>query len=94
MAKTGAARAPFPDGGDEWTGHLALTVRHLAGDLAERSRNHTHVRTLDRGGRGERAGVGLGLGDASALLHVGIQRKGDRRENAEPRKALRAGDDL
>src|SRR5256714_13645264 len=44
-----------------------------------------HVGAIDRDSRGERAGVGLGLGDTGALLHVGVQRDGDRRENADDR---------
>jgi len=73
------------DGRHERTGHLALTVRDLAGELVERSRNRTHVRPVDRRSRGKRAGVGLGLGDTSTLLHVGVQRDGDRGENADDR---------
>src|SRR5439155_334484 len=68
---------------------LALAVGHLGRQGREAcgaaGGHHAHVRTVDRGGRGERAGVGLGLGDASALLHVGVQRNGDRGENADDR---------
>jgi hypothetical protein len=39
------------------------------------------VGAVDRDGRGERTSVGLGLGDTSALLHVGVQRHGDRGQN-------------
>jgi len=67
---------------------FALIVRHLAGERGETlrgGRHDAHVRPVDRAGRGERARVGLGLGDAGALLHVGVQRHRDRGEDADDR---------
>src|SRR6267143_2284200 len=75
--------------GHERTSNLALTVGHRGRQGGEAAgaarRHHTHMGTIDRGSRGERAGVGLGLGDTGALLHVRVQRDGDGSENADDR---------
>src|SRR5882762_1536767 len=75
--------------GHERTSNLALTVGHRGRQGSEAAgaarRHHTHMGTIDRGSRGERAGVGLGLGDTGALLHVRVQRDGDGSENADDR---------
>ena len=66
-------------------GDLVQAVGHLAGERREGGGHATHVGAVDRDGRGERAGVGLGLGDTGALLHVGVQRHGDGGEDADDR---------
>src|SRR5262249_48034211 len=64
---------------------LVLAVGYLRGQLSQGGRDNAHVSTVNRDGRGERTSVGLSLGDTSALLHVGVQRYGDRGENADDR---------
>ena len=40
---------------------------------------------VERGRRRERAGIGLGLGDAGPRLDVGVERDGDGRQDANDR---------
>src|SRR5438094_950768 len=83
------ARWRLRNGRHERTGDLTLAVGHRGRQGREAAGaaggEGTHVGPVDRDGRGERAGVGLGLGDASALLHVRVQRDGDGGQNADDR---------
>src|SRR5207302_3694568 len=71
--------------GHERTGRLVLTVGRDHREGGETRGHVTHVSAVDRDGRREGPGVGLGLGNPRARLHVGVERDGDGRQDADDR---------
>src|SRR6185503_7829188 len=59
--------------------------RRAVGRGDTRVRQGAAVRRVDADGRGDGPGVGLGLGDARPRLHVGVERHGDRGQDADDR---------
>src|SRR5206468_1795012 len=80
------------DAGHERTGHLPLVVRGSYREVGQAGGHVAHVGAVDRDGRHERAGTGLGIGNPRTRLHVGVERDGDGRQHAgsEARAARQA----
>src|ERR1700687_996986 len=64
---------------------LPLGIRDHGGEGGQRAGERAHVSGVDADGRREDPGIGLSLGQARTSLDVGIQRNGDRGEDADDR---------
>src|ERR1700730_18048042 len=69
----------------EGAADLTERVGHRRGEGRERGGERAHVGGVDADGRREGAGISLSLGQARAGLDVGVQRDGDRGEDADDR---------